>query len=209
MGQTAFVTEPFPTGGIVGANFAKPSAVKSFQPGTVEFGDQNTKWVYGQAAGILSANATVDLDGSFTATAGDQYVAPYAMAAGDYGWFREIEDQDQTVIPFYALSANGASAAVATIVAPFQFRIVRIDTVLLGGALTTGDFTLTAAIGGTPVTGGVVTVTQSGSAAGDKDSATPTAANTGAQGATITLTGGGTSEGNRTINGFLTLERVV
>lgn len=131
-----------------------------------------------------------------------QAVVPYALR-------NKPEDADRVVIPFYAMSANGADAAVATIVAPFDFVLKRIDTVLLGGALATGNFTLTAAIAGTPVTGGVVTVTQAGSAAGDKDSAVPSAANTGAQGATITLTGGGTSTGNRTINGFVTLERVI
>lgn len=131
-----------------------------------------------------------------------QAVVPYALR-------NKPEDADQVVLSVYGLSANGADAAVATLVAPFDFKIKRIDTVLLGGALTTGNFTLTAAIGGTAVTGGVVTVTQSGSAAGDKDVATPSAANTGAQGATITLTGGGTSAGNRTVNAFVTLERVI
>lgn len=114
---------------------------------------------------------------------------------------------DQVVIPFYGMNANGGSAAVITIVAPFAFKIERIDTILLGGALATGDFTVTAAIDGIAVTNGVVTVTQAASDAGDKDHATPTALNTGDAGATITLTGGGSSTGDRTINGFVTLSR--
>lgn len=48
----------------------------------------------------------------------------------------------------------------------------------LQAALSTGDATITAAIGGVAVTNGVVTITQAGSAAGDVDLATPTAANT-------------------------------
>jgi len=144
-----------------------------------------------------------------TATYAQACATTTALPAQAVNPFRpEPRDPDQVVIPFYAMSANGGDAAVATIVAPFNFKLKRIDTVLLGGALATGNFTLTAAIAGTPVTGGVVTVTQAGSAAGDKDFAEPTAANSGVQGATITLTGGGSSTGNRTINGFLTLQRV-
>lgn len=48
----------------------------------------------------------------------------------------------------------------------------------LGGAIGTADADLTLKIGGTAVTGGVITVTQSGSAAGDVDSVVPTGANT-------------------------------
>lgn len=63
------------------------------------------------------------------------------------------------------------------------------------GVLTTGDATLTAKIGrpGVAITNGVITITQVGSAAGDSDSATPTAANTVAVGDPLSLTVGGTN----------------
>lgn len=59
----------------------------------------------------------------------------------------------------------------------FNGKIKRI-TSCLGGAISGADATLTAKISGTAVTGGSITVAQSSSAAGDVDSATPTAANT-------------------------------
>lgn len=61
------------------------------------------------------------------------------------------------------------------------------------GALTTGNATLTGKIGSTAITDGVITVTQAGSAAGDKDSAAPSAANVVASGDEISLTVGGTN----------------
>lgn len=63
----------------------------------------------------------------------------------------------------------------------------------LKGALATGDATLTAKIGSTAITDGVITITQSGSAAGDVDVAGPTAANTVAIGDSLSVTVGGTN----------------
>lgn len=197
---------------MVGADTLRRTTYKEFPLGTTEFGEGNKAMVYGQAAVAVSAGAC-DIDlGSGVISSGSGYTADAGFAPLEYGWvhapyLKGVAGADQTVIPFYGVSANGGDAAVVTIVAPFAFSIARIDTVLLGGALATGDFTLTAAIDGNAVTNGVVTITQASSTAGDKDNATPSAANTGAAGATITLTGGGTSTGNRTINGFVTLER--
>jgi len=50
------------------------------------------------------------------------------------------------------------------------------------GALTGGDPTITCSIGATPITGGVLTIANSGSALGDVDLASPSAANTVAAG---------------------------
>jgi hypothetical protein len=96
-----------------------------------------------------------------------------------------------TVTP--AVSLVGASAAVVRWVSPVAGNIDKIHTVI-DGALTTGDATITAAIGGVAVTNGVVTITQAGSAAGDKDSATPSAAKTVAVGDLVTFTVGGTND---------------
>lgn len=59
----------------------------------------------------------------------------------------------------------------------FRGKIKRILSVI-DGTIATADADLTTKIGGTAVTGGLITVTASGSAAGDVDSATPTALNT-------------------------------
>jgi hypothetical protein len=61
--------------------------------------------------------------------------------------------------------------------APRAFTITRIKSVLLGHALAAGDCTLTAKIAGVAVTTGVITITQSGSAIGDLDTCSPSAAN--------------------------------
>lgn len=94
---------------------------------------------------------------------------------------------------------NGDSGYV---VSPVAGDITLIDQVLLGGAVTTNDAVCTWKIGaagaGTGITNGVVTVTASGSAIGDKDSASPTAANTVAAGDLIYCTVSGTPGGSRT-----------
>ena len=69
------------------------------------------------------------------------------------------------------------STASSTFVAiPDGGKIIKIFTALQG-AIGTANGAITFEIGGTAVTGGAITVTQSGSAAGDVDTAEPTAAN--------------------------------
>lgn len=58
----------------------------------------------------------------------------------------------------------------------FNGKIRKIYSVI-NGAIITADADLTTKIGGTAVTGGLITVAISGSAAGVVDSATPTALN--------------------------------
>jgi hypothetical protein len=58
----------------------------------------------------------------------------------------------------------------------YAITITKIKSVI-NAALATGDATLTAKINASAITTGVVTITQSGSAEGDQDEASPTAAN--------------------------------
>ena len=62
---------------------------------------------------------------------------------------------------------------------PLPDRVLTITKIksTIQGALATGDATLTFSINGTPITGGAITITQSGSAAGDLDEVSPSAAN--------------------------------
>lgn len=95
----------------------------------------------------------------------------------------------------YALTleiADGSAEAVYYLVCPHAGDIAKIYSVI-DGAVATADLTITAAIGATPVTNGVVTIATAGSAAGDVDVATPTAANTvtAGQAINLTVTGGG------------------
>lgn len=85
--------------------------------------------------------------------------------------------------------------------APVAGHISRLDSVLLGGAVTTNNAVVTAKIGaagsGVAITNGVITIAFSGSAAGDADTASPTAANTVEAGSLIYFTVSGTPGGSR------------
>lgn len=95
------------------------------------------------------------------------------------------------------ISTKASDAAVVRYVPTFDGAITSVKSVL-NAALATGDATLTVAVNGSDVTDGVITATQSGSAAGDVDSATPSAANTFSAGDVITVTGGGSSTATAT-----------
>jgi hypothetical protein len=88
--------------------------------------------------------------------------------------------------------ADGSAEATYYVVSPHAGDITKIYTVI-DGVVSTADITITAKIGSTGVTNGVVTIATAASAAGDVDSATPTAANTVTAGQAInfTVTGGG------------------
>ncbi len=73
-----------------------------------------------------------------------------------------------------AYLADISTAGSAFVAAPDKGKVVRIQTII-DGALATADAALTFEINGTAITGSAITVTQSGSAAGDVDSSVPTA----------------------------------
>jgi len=79
-------------------------------------------------------------------------------------------------------------------VAPVAGYVNRVHTVLYG-AITGGDAAITMELGGTAVTGVAITIANSGSAAGDVDSATATALNIVAAGAAIEVISDGGSTG--------------
>ncbi len=72
--------------------------------------------------------------------------------------------------------ADVSAAGQIYVVPGFRGKIIRAYTAL-NSAITGADAGLTLKIGGTAVTGGTITITQSGSASGDVDSCTPTGAN--------------------------------
>jgi hypothetical protein len=99
---------------------------------------------------------------------------------------------NKVVLTLKAASLVGAT--VYGVVSPVAGVISRIDSVLKGAALTTGNATLTGKIGGTAITTGVITITQAGSAIGDKDTCAPTAEKTVAAGDEIQFLVGGTND---------------
>lgn len=102
--------------------------------------------------------------------------------------------------------ADLEGTGVTRFVAPVAGTITAAYTVI-NGALTTGNATVTLAIGATPVTNGVITITQSDSAAGDIDTCAPTAARTVAAGNLITATVGGTNDATVSAELFIVISR--
>lgn len=150
--------------------------------GIVEDVDSGGVWVrMGQdalvapAGALLAASNLSDLDAAATARAN--------LGGG----------ADKIILSIRDIDLVGANTEVKRTVAPVAGTIDKIYSVI-DGALTTGDATLTAKIGAVAVTNGAITVTQAGSAAGDVDSATPTAAKTVAAGNVISITVGGTND---------------
>jgi hypothetical protein len=91
-----------------------------------------------------------------------------------------------------AYLADLSTASSCFTVAPTRGRIVRAYSTILN-AITGADAVWTLEINGTAVTGVSVTVTQSGSAAGDVDVGNPTALNYVNEGDTIEFISGGES----------------
>jgi hypothetical protein len=155
-------------------------------------------------AGIVQ---DVDAEGVWVAIGYDALVAPAgallaasnlsdlnaaATARGNLGG-----GANKMAVTLGTISTKGTDAAVLRWVSPVAGTIDKIYSVI-NGALDEDDATLTAAIGATPVTNGAVTIAESGSAAGDIDSASPSAAKTLAIGDQLTITGGGSSTATAT-----------
>ena len=90
--------------------------------------------------------------------------------------------------------ADVSSAASSWTISPVSGTITKIWTVL-EGAITVGDAAITFELAGTPITDGGITIANAASAAGDIDSATPSAANTVTVGQAIEIiTDGGSTD---------------
>lgn len=114
--------------------------------------------------------------------------------------FANVSGQDVFITAATPALAAASGTFVVTAV-PYACTITKIYTVI-NGAITTGDATLTFKIGTVAITSGAVVITQVGSAQGDVDSATPTAANVCVAGDYIACAitgGGGTATGMVTI----------
>lgn len=101
--------------------------------------------------------------------------------------------------------ADVSTAGSSWVVPGFRGKVVKIVSVI-DGALSTADAAITFEIGGTAVTGASITLAQSGSAAGDIDTAAPTAANTFGEEEAVEIITDGASTG--TVAATFTLECV-
>ena len=95
---------------------------------------------------------------------------------------------------FLTAKITNISAAGSTFVpVPDGGKVIKIIT-SIKNAISSANAALSWEIGGTAITGGGITITQSGSAAGDVDTAEPTAANDVLEDGTIEMiTDGGAS----------------
>jgi hypothetical protein len=82
---------------------------------------------------------------------------------------------NEQVVQAFSRSIGGTPEA-AYMRAPFRGKIIKVGCVTQG-VITSADCTVTTAIAGTSITGGAITVTVSGAAAGQHFSAAPTGAN--------------------------------
>ncbi|MFN0156896.1 MAG: hypothetical protein ACKVRP_02355 [Bacteroidota bacterium] len=133
----------------------------------------------------VAVKNTASADGDLVAANNLSDVASAAIARANIG-------ANLVPLTFTVNDITSSGALVARIVSPVAGTIKKIYSVITG-ALATGDATLTGKIGATGITNGVITITQSGSAAGDVDVATPTALNVVSIGDVISLTVGGTN----------------
>lgn len=124
--------------------------------------------------------------GADTATANQIYIAD---GAGSGTW-TTVNNTNKIVLTVRITDVSTAGSY--WVVSPIAGDISAIYTVI-NGAIATSDATITTEIAGTAVTGGGITITQSGSAAGDADSATPSAANTVTAGQAIEVITDGAS----------------
>ena len=102
--------------------------------------------------------------------------------------------------------ADVSAASSVNIAVPDDGKIIEIISVL-GGAITTANSAVTTAINGTTVTGGGFTVAYTSSAAGDIDTAEPTALNNVKEGDYISITSDGGSTTTQPIDVTVIIRR--
>lgn len=140
------------------------------------------------------------------AAAAVQHTVLTSDGAGNTNWaligtdsLTGINNINQEILTFRLEDISTAGSH--WLVTPFAGDVAAIYSVI-DGAIATGDATLSFEINGTPITGGDITVTQSGSAAGDVDSTIPSAANTLTAGQALEIITDGAS--TNTVNATLT-----
>ena len=108
---------------------------------------------------------------------------------------------------FLTSKITNISASGSTFVpVPDGGKVIKIITALQG-AIGTANGGISFEIGGTAITGGGITVTQSGSAAGDVDTAEPTAANVVLEDGTIEMITDGASSNAVKLNVTIVIRR--
>jgi hypothetical protein len=182
-----------------------------FRPGSFRFanssaGDAITKAEIGKFCYAVDDQTVAKTSGPNTRS-----VAGIVAGVDDNGVHVSLDEDDlaaylanrRVFVPVRVATLVGAN--VYRQLSIYAGRVVKIWSVI-EGVLTTGDATLTGKIDGVGITAGVITVTQAGSAAGDKDSCAPTALNVVAVGGELSLTVGGSNATATVANALFEIE---
>ncbi len=153
----------------------------------------NTRSVAGKIADVDDDGVWVEMP-SATISTGGNLLATNNLSEVTPGTARANIGANLLALELDVTNLVGGAASVYHIPSPVGGVVKKIKSVLEGHALTTGDATLTAKIGATPITTGVITITEAGSAIGDEDSCAPTAADTVTEDGVISITVGGTND---------------
>ena len=113
---------------------------------------------------------------------------------------------NKITLPFVITDVSTAGQVFIPIPDEFGGEVVEIRTAL-NGAITNADAVLTPKIGGTAMTNGAITITQSGSATGDLDLSRPSSANEVSPGGSIEIETDGGSTGTVTVFGTVVIKR--
>lgn len=111
------------------------------------------------------------------------------------GGTKQTKEKNMRTLNDYFLTVkmdDVSTAGSVYVVAPDGGKIIKIQSVI-DGTIATDDAAITTEINGTAVTGGAITIGYDGSAAGDVDSAEPTAANSVEEGDVIEIITDGAS----------------
>lgn len=119
-----------------------------------------------------------------------------------------LEQRPRRLATIHCPVADVAAVADSAIrKAPFAGLITRVFSVLQGGAID-GNAVLTGKIGAAAITGGALSLTASGSAAGDLDEAYPTALNVVAKDDSLLFSSDGGGAASRVVDGYMELEEL-
>lgn len=145
----------------------------------------------------VSSNNIHEPKGAAAASVDTVYISDGA-GSGDWELIPPASITGVTNLNYETLTytiADVGTAASYWVVIPWAGDIYKIYTVI-DGAIATADESISFEIAGTAITNGTVTITQSGSAAGDVDTATPTAAKTVTAGQALEIISAGNSTGS-------------
>lgn len=146
------------------------------------------------------------IDSAGTGDAG-KVLTPSASVAGEGVLRNLVESEINTKLAYISVDfADITTAGDVYLPCAFAGTVTGVNTVI-NGVLGTADTDLTAKVNNVAMTNGTVTIAFSGSAAGDLDSATPTAGNTVTTSDYINITSDGAGTGTVGATVILTIER--